>query len=31
MNDRLIKPKDLAKLFGVTTQTLTQWDADGKL
>jgi predicted site-specific integrase-resolvase len=31
MNDRLIKPKDLSKLFGVTTQTLTQWEADGKL
>jgi putative resolvase len=31
MNDRLIKPKDLSRLFGVTTQTLTQWEADGKL
>lgn len=31
MNDLLIKPKDLSKLFGVTTQTLTQWEADGKL
>jgi predicted site-specific integrase-resolvase len=31
MNDRLIKPKDLSRLFGVTPQTLAQWEADGKL
>ena len=28
--DRCIKPKEFAKLVGVTVKTLQRWDNDGK-
>ena len=31
MNDRLITPKELSRIYGVTPQTLTLWEAAGKL
>ena len=31
MNDRLLKPKELSELLGVTTKTLIEWEHDGKL
>jgi putative resolvase len=31
MNERLFTPKELSSLFGVTTQTLKEWEAEGKI
>lgn len=31
MNEQLYTPRQLAKLFGVTTETLIQWDKQGKV
>lgn len=31
MNEELFTPKQLAKLFGVTQQTLSQWEREGKI
>jgi excisionase family DNA binding protein len=31
MNEKLYTPKELAKLFGVTTQTLQDWERNGKI
>ena len=31
MNEQLFTPKQLSKLFGVTTQTLTEWEREGKI
>jgi len=31
MDDRLYRPQELSKYFGVTQQTLTQWEKEGKI
>lgn len=31
MNDQVFTPKQLSKLFGVTTQTLKEWEREGKI
>lgn len=31
MTERLIRPSDVARMFGVTPKTVTRWAKDGKL